>query len=345
MTTTDVYPASPVDTEALHAALEAVLSSYFGVPRAVTDMERRMCAYSSSFLIEELDVTLDDGVCLEMVLKDVSPSALTDQTRWVKPAFLYHAEREIEVYRSLLAPAQLGTATYYGAVTSRTMKRYWLFLERVPGIPLWQIGAFEQWEEVARRLAVMHTRLQRERKRSAACLDAMWLRYDEAYYRRWMRRAVRIVRRKDPALMDTLKGVVGTYGALVERLLALPTTFLHGEFYPSNVLVQQEAEGLRICPVDWEVAALGPALMDLSALTSGTWTSEQQVAMATAYREGLIDEGRQPGEMDELLEGLAYCRLFQALTWVGWSLRWEPPPEHARNWLHEAATLAESLAL
>jgi len=121
MTTTDLHPTYSIDAKALRAALETTLSHYFDAPRRVTGLERRLCPYSSSFVIEELDVTLDDGTRLAMILKDVSPSALTDQTRWVKPAFLYHAEREIEVYRSLLAPAQLGTATYYGAVTSRTM--------------------------------------------------------------------------------------------------------------------------------------------------------------------------------------------------------------------------------
>lgn len=343
MTGTDVHLASSRDTAALHAALETVLSSHFGVPRVVTDVVRRMCPYSSSFAIEELDVTLEDGLRLEMILKDVGPSARADRKRWVKPAFLYHAEREIEAYRSLLAPARLGTATYYGALTSRSSKRYWLFLERVPGDRLGQIGDFERWKQVARWLALLHTRLERERRRSNAQLDALWLRYDEAYYQRWIRRVARVVRRRDPDLLDTLRRVFDHYGRLVERLLALPTSFFHGEFYPANVLVQQEAERLRICPVDWETAALGPALMDLSALTSGNWTGEQQRAMATAYREGLLAEGQRPGNLDEMMEILSWCRFFQALVWVGWSLRWEPPPHRSRNWLEDAVALADTL--
>jgi hypothetical protein len=47
--------------------------------------------------------------------------------------------------------------------------------------------------------------------------------------------------------------------------------------------------------------------------------------------------------LDEIMEGLAWCRLFQALTWVGWSLRWEPPPQCARNSLEETVALADTL--
>ena len=59
-----------------------------------------------------------------------------------------------------------------------------------------------------------------------------------------------------------------------ERLLALPVGFIHGELYPSNVLVGERTG--RICAVDWEMAGIGPLLLDLAALTSGAWTQRAQ---------------------------------------------------------------------
>src|SRR5687768_18215786 len=41
---------------------------------------------------------------------------------------------------------------------------------------------------------------------------------------------------------------------------SLPEMLFHGEFYPSNVLVDASARPTRVCPIDWEMAARGPAL-------------------------------------------------------------------------------------
>jgi thiamine kinase-like enzyme len=38
-------------------------------------------------------------------------------------------------------------------------------------------------------------------------------------------------------------------------------------------------EGWRVCPVDWEMAAVGPGLIDLAALTAGWWTAHDSRAV------------------------------------------------------------------
>jgi hypothetical protein len=63
-----------------------------------------------------------------------------------------------------------------------------------------------------------------------------------------------------------------------------PLTVIHGEFYASNVLIDDGIDGIRVCPVDWERAAIGPALIDLAALTGGNWTEEQKRDMVEEYR-------------------------------------------------------------
>lgn len=336
--------APDVDTVRLQAVLEQVLSRHFGGERSVRRLERRASAYSSSYAIEELDVCLDDGSRLAMIFKDLSPAASTECRQWVKPAFLCDARREIAVYRTLLSRVPLGTATYYGSLVSRRKKRYWLFLERVGGVPLWQVGELRVWEEAARWLARMHIQVMQVYEHIPSHVHKRWLHYDEAYYRRWVRRAVQYVRRRDPASLEGFRFVVDRYGRWVDRLAALPIAFIHGEFYPSNVLVQEGEDGVRICPVDWEMAAVGPALMDLGALTAGHWTRNERVAMVTAYRDAFVEEQGGALDLDVLMAGLDACQLFQAVQWLGWSLRWDPPPEHARDWLNEAYILADRLA-
>ncbi|HMB93642.1 MAG TPA: aminoglycoside phosphotransferase family protein [Rhodothermales bacterium] len=332
-----------VGTHDLQAALEHVLSRHFGAKRFVKELERRASAYSSSYAIEELDVTLDDGSRLEMIFKNLSPSAMTPNAKWVKPAFVCDARREIDVYHTLLSSVSLDVATYYGASFSRKQKRYWLFLERVAGIPLWQNGDISIWKKTARWLAHMHIRLQQVCTKGPS--SRRWLHYDEAFYRQWMRRAVHHIYRRKPDSWQSFKRVINRYGRVVQRLTVLPQGFIHGEFYPSNVLVQQHEDGVRICPVDWEMAAIAPPLMDLSALISGSWTRDEQVAIATAYQQVIVTEQGMALALDELMTGIDACQLFQAVQWLGWSLRWDPPPGHATNWLQQATTAAERLDL
>src|SRR5438105_3758006 len=132
--------SSAAKPEELSMALQAALDQYFGKERRIVRLEQRPSAYRSSFLLEELDVLLDDGTSLPIMFKDLSPQALLPEARDAKPVFLHNPQREIDTYRAILAEQRLGTAACYGAVVDRPAQRYWLFLERVPGCALWQIG-------------------------------------------------------------------------------------------------------------------------------------------------------------------------------------------------------------
>jgi aminoglycoside phosphotransferase (APT) family kinase protein len=171
------------------------------------------------------------------------------------------------------------------------------------------------------------------------------LNYDRNFYRQWMHRAREFVRGENSEVpkqaRQNLDKLAKRYDEVVERLVALPVTFIHGEFYPSNVLVARTKGTLRLCPVDWEMAAVGPGPMDLAALTAGNWTDEQKAAIAWAYYSTLTPAAdRLP---DSFLAALDLCRLHLAIQLLGWSPHWAPPPEYARNWLEEALRIANRL--
>jgi aminoglycoside phosphotransferase (APT) family kinase protein len=319
-----------------------MLGRHFGRPCRVARLEHRPSAFRTSFAIEEIDVCLEDGTPVPILLKDVGPQALLEGARRVKPAFLHDPQREIEVYRSLLAPHRLGTALCYGAVADGATGRFWLFLERVAGQELYQVGELSTWQSVARWLAVLHCRFVGQASRLTR--TAPLLSYDGDYYLVWLRRARSFLPAGGPA-RSGLDRLAGHYDRVVERLLALPATFLHGEFYASNVLVQETATGLRVCPVDWEMAAVGPGLVDLAALTAGAWSEAEQDDIAATYLTEWAAQGAGAPGADTFHSALDLCRLHLAVQWLGWARDWSPPAEHQQDWLSEALRLADRLGL
>ena len=255
--------------------------------------------------------------------------------------------REIAVYQQILARRALGTAECFAAVADPGRGRFWLLLERIDGVELYRVGEFSIWCQVARSLGALHAGFAAEAE--VLGTSAPLIRYDATHYRRWLGRA-RMFLAQDLARMNgevrsAWEGLADGYETLVARLTALPTTLIHGEFYASNVLVQPTAGGLRICPVDWETAALGPGLIDLAALTAGGWSEGEQAELARAYQEGFTAAGGPQVGFATLLAELDVCRLHLAIQWLGWAPTWEPPPEHAQDWLGEALRLARKLEL
>src|SRR5262245_7601809 len=146
-----------VSTGELYTALADALGRHFGGSRAIARLKRRPSAYRTSFPLEELDVEMDDGTIVPILFKNLSRRAVSEEVRRAKPEFLYDPLREIDTYRTVLTPAGLGTAVCYGAVVDSAADRYWLFLERVPGQELYQVGDIAIWEQAARWLVGLHT--------------------------------------------------------------------------------------------------------------------------------------------------------------------------------------------
>jgi aminoglycoside/choline kinase family phosphotransferase len=211
------------------------------------------------------------------------------------------------------------------------------------------------WKEAARWLARFHSDFAERRERNGEALGhprerfSHLLRHDEHFYTFWLAQAERFLRnghvRSSPETRRKFGRIAAAYDRVVARLMAMPRTLIHGEFYPSNIIVRSKERSRCICPVDWEVAAIAPGLIDLGALTSGKWTLEQQTAMVAAYRSALEPVDGSPPALPELLEGVHYCQLHLSMQWLGWAADWSPPAQHAQNWLSEACRLGERLGL
>jgi len=325
------------DTTNVRRILERTLPAHLGRPCVVTNLRHKPYVYSTSFALEELDVHLDDGTELCLILKDLSPSGQLEGARAAKPSFLYEPRREIVTYRDLLSSVQMSTPTYYGSRSGPIDP--WLLIEKVQGRELYQVGDIAAWQQAARYLAGMHgcVRLDPE---AARRVNPYLLRYDAAFYRGWLDRASRFIdaasrRRAVPHLTIALEFAL-------QRLSEMPTAFIHGEFYASNILVDGDSAGLRVCPVDWEMAGIGPGLLDLAALCTG-WDEENRLTLARSYREGCQRGLSWTPDEEELVLLLECCQLCQAIQWLGWAPHWVAPPEHAQDWLGQATSLADRL--
>jgi len=274
-------------------------------------------------------------------MKDLDSEAMAESARRARPEFLNEPRREIQVYRWILPYAPPGTATWYGAIANPTIRRYWLFLERVDGLELQHVGAFSIWEGTARWIARFHrsfpptgiARLVR---------NSRLLVYDEAFYWLWLARARQFAARR-PMVRRLVDRIARHYAPVVKRLASMPRTPIHGEFYPCNIMIRRRGHQARVCPVDWETAAFGPGLIDLASLTTG-WSQRKQRALMRAYRAalpgGLTRSTRIPNDFSVDFD---CCRLHLAVRMLGWSEAWEPPPHHAHNWLADAVQIADRL--
>ncbi len=299
----------------------------------------RLSPYSSSFPIHEIDATLRSGKLMCLILKNLSRSAMLPQAFEAKPGFLYDGQREIHVYRDLIG-SERDTARYYGSLSEDDGFRF-LLLERVQGPLLYECGDLETWRAAAAWLGRFH-----QRSRDAPQAPDRLLRFTPEYCLQWAQRA------KDRLLASSaevrgsdrtgLERLFSRYDEVVDRLSALPQIFIHGEFYPSNVIVGRRQEGdLRICPVDWEMAARGPGLIDLAALLSGGWSEEERRSLLRAYLLELPEPDR-PSQREFHL-GLLSCRMQLAIQWLGWGAGWTPPAHQANDWLDEALTISAEL--
>jgi hypothetical protein len=305
----------------------------------IVSLSRGPYRYATSAPLEELHVETRDGAKLDLILKDLSRERLLGEAATTKPEFVHRPERELETYRSILAPAGIGPRCF-GVVAESDPPRYWLLIEKVPGVELWQVGELPVWEEVARWLGGLHARF-RERVEEARSANPHLLALSADWFRSWCGRALERLDGSDDRRAPALRGGLGRYEEVVSALDRLPRTFVHGEFYPSNVLVVRGSPS-RICPVDWEMAAIGPGLIDLAALVGG-WDEPQRHRLVVAYLNGSHD--RLDLAPTAVERDLARCRLHLALQWLGWSADWRPPPEHAHDWLGEALELAHDLGL
>ncbi len=310
---------------------------------SVVRLLRRPWEYTTSAPLELVTAVTDDGSEHDLVLKHLGRRHVTEQVRRVKPSFVADSRREIEVYRRLLAPLRIG-ATLVGSMIAPQTDTCWLLLKHVRGSRLDEVAAPATWAATAHWLGTLHARMGTIDS-AALRHGARFIECDRDWYRVWMNRALRFFAADGPSGSrhdgKALRWLAGRYDTVIDHLLSLPSTLIHGEFYPSNVIMTGAPDSLVPCPIDWETASVGPGVLDLAALTAGGWREQDRHDMTAAYLAG--SGTRVP--LDDLSESAQYAHIHLAVQWLGWFGRRRAPAAHARDWLGDAIDRAEALNL
>lgn len=210
---------------------------------------------------------------------------------------------ESEVYRHLLMGQDVAPR-FWGALAERGSGRTWLVLEAVgEACPL----------DLAPRAAVIGAgallgRFQRTVADRAQGASESIIRHGAGSYGAWAERTLASARRwsQQP---PWLAAVCERYRELVDVLLSVPATVVHGQYTPSNVLWSAD----RVHAVDWEEAAIGAGEIDLAAVIDDWPEPDVARRCVEAYREA-----RWGGDTPATFAtALGAARLFWALRWLG----------------------------
>jgi thiamine kinase-like enzyme len=105
-----------------------------------------------------------------------------------------------------------------------------------------------------------------------------------------------------------LETVCNNFDEVIEALCDTPSTIIHGEYYPKNILLQ---DGL-IYPVDWESTAIGSGEIDLVTLTEG-WTPEATQKLELEYQQARWPDGPP----HDFRRSLCAARIYIQFRWLG----------------------------
>jgi len=248
-----------------------------------------------------------------------------------------HASRggiayEAMVYDRVLRSLPLSVAAYHGMYTDPVTGGHWLIIQHVPeGV---ELSLDVDGTAMARAAAWVGRLHAVGEERRAAVSWPFLIRYDRDYYKGW---AVRTAEYGGPwnCRFPWLHGLCRRFDKVVDEMLAVPATLIHGEYYPHNILSSRGA----IYPIDWESAAIGVGEIDLAALTDD-WPADVVRACERAYQQARWPYGPPAG----FAKTLANARLYFRFRWLGdhpESLR----AEDAASRLDELGSAAQELGL
>ena len=263
----------------------------------VAVLDRTPNPYRTTFPTEIIRCTFDDGIERALFVKRYIPG--------IHDGFGYWGGGRYETLMyEILSPLDLGTPIFVGSWSAQETGHEFLAVEYVDGLRLNESDP-PRMVDAARWLGRFH------RDATSAIHDRPGVRaYDLSFYRSWSQRALEFVRLASDG-SDWIEPVVRQFeDESIPRLLGADPTFIHGEFYPNNILV----DGDRICVVDWQSGAVGPGEVDLASLTEG-WPSDVVDACHQAYASERWPGGA-PADVGAIVDA---ARLYWSMRWLGTS--------------------------
>jgi hypothetical protein len=309
MTTTAALQRS--DDDVLRECLEQVVARNLrGRASPVAAVKRTRSKYSSFYASDVVTVRLKSGEQFKVFLKDFG------SFHHPKDTMKERREREVVVYRDLLEGAGLDTARYYGSVWDEAGGRFWLLLEFVEGVPVRHLE-FEAWLPPVAWLGRMYGYFAARPQLWSDC--EVLARHDASFFECTAEQALRSVSEFSPDLARRLAPVAGRYHKAVAVMTAQPRTLVHGTYRPAQIITDHSVQPKRVCPVDWEKAAVGASLYDLTFIVDG-FDPPRLCRLFDAYRAAARAAGMSVGDDKEMKYVVDCFRLHRVMNWLAVSL-------------------------
>jgi aminoglycoside phosphotransferase (APT) family kinase protein len=259
---------------------------------------------------------LSDGRTLDVFLKDF------DVGSHAADLALLRGARERYVYETVLTGRNLGTPRLHGVVWDEPAGHHWLLLEFVQGRTLRQ-SPIEDWIAAAGWLGRLHGAVAAQEAGLAE--PGVLANYDETYFCDTAERALQAVGWRSGPLHQRLAAALDGYAAMIERFCAGRRTLVHGSYRPKNILIDTRAGPVRVCPIDWELAAIGPQFHDLACLANEVDRRPVIERFCEAYATSAGAAGLAVPEASEMLAKLDRLRLHRVLRSLARSVEWAYP--------------------
>lgn len=305
------FRCEPLSDDELYAFVSESLS-HNHVRVFIDRIDRRVAKRRNDWrgvrLFEKLSVRLTKGYSLILFLKYYQRGAESDPQR-------APLQREVDVYRSLLKDLQFGPAQFYGSRKLNNDQRELILLEFVRGRRLKRYKEEKVWLLVAKWLAHMHHHFFH-------CQDKLYkitslYRHDSDFYWNWAYRAEELASSISAKASKTMDRILADYDKVAIPLSNTLLTLLHGEFYCTNILLNNKSEKIRICPFDWETAAIGCGALDLTYLLRQR-LGIRRSRLIEAYVEGWRDMGDFPLSLTQLCQHIYRAKIHELMYSI-WS--------------------------
>jgi len=309
VTTTDHLRRS--DDELLRSCIDGIVEEQFpGKSCLIEAVQRNRSRFSSFYASDVITVRFAGGDEYKIFLKDFGsfdhPKDSMDQRR----------DREVAVYRDLLANSGLGTASYLGAVLDEGRGRFWLLLEFVEGLPVSHLE-FDDWVPAAAWLGRMYGNFRDRRDLWGNC--DLLVQHDASYFDSTAQAALESVTGFSPELGRRLEPIVRRYAGAVKTMISQPPTLVHGTYRPAQIIIDKARQPQRICPVDFEKAAVGASLYDLTFIADGFETPRLH-QLFDSYRAEAERCGVRVPDNAEMTYVVDCFRLHRIVNWLAVSI-------------------------
>ena len=294
---------SPSEARLLEASLLDAAHRNGSTGRDISSVDRSPLE-STWYRTECVEVTLDSGERMKFFLKDFR-SYERDKGRMPE-----RRERERFFYKEVFPHGELGLPTFVADVW--TDEKAWLIIEFVEAVPLgWR--EIETWYEAAGWLGAWQTKVV---ERLRPLRDSKhFLQRDPSYFQNIARNATAGAARFGDYVEQKVRTALPGYLRGTEELTRQPQTLVHGAFRPNQILVDPEETPVRICPTDWEIAAIGSCIYDLAALTDGF-----SGPMLETFLDRFLAEAKwlrnDPPDISDLELAIKTCSTHRTLKWI-----------------------------